>query len=116
MLFKRYQLGKEGIEESQMSEVYANIVRQGANVMIAVCDAELLGKKLKDKNRVFDIRECFYKGQRMSVEEAIELAKRCTTANLVGKNTVECAKSEGIVHPDAVLLIRNIPHALIVRV
>ncbi len=99
-----------------MPEVYANIVRQGANVMIAVCDAELLGKKLRDKKRVFDVSECFYKGQRMSVEEAIELAKRCTAANLVGKNTVEHAISEGIVHPDAVLLILDVPHALTIRV
>jgi hypothetical protein len=99
-----------------MPDVYANIVRQGANVMIAVCDAELLGKKIRDKNRVFDVRESFYKGKRMSVEEAIELAKRCTAANLVGKNTVEYAKAEGIVHPEAVLLIRGTPHALVIRV
>jgi len=99
-----------------MPDAYVKIVRQGAGVMIAVCDTEILGKKLKDKNRVFDVRECFYKGKRMTVEEAIELVKRCTVANLVGKNTVGCAKAEGIVHPEAVLQILDVPHALIVKV
>lgn len=99
-----------------MPDSYVKIVRQGANVMIAVCDTEILGKKLKDKNRVFEVSEYFYKGKRMTVEEAIELVKRCTIANLVGKNTVGCAKAEGIVHPEAVLQILDVPHALIVRI
>ena len=98
-----------------MPDAYVKIVRQGANVMIAVCDTEILGRTLRDRNRVFEIRECFYKGQRMTVEEAIELVKRCTAANLVGKNTVGCAKAQGIIHPEAVLQILDVPHALIVK-
>lgn len=99
-----------------MPDAYVNIIRQGAHVMIAVCDVEILGKCFKDKNRTLDIRESFYNGQRISVEEAIELVKTCTTANLVGKNTVEYAKSEGIVHPEAILQVLDVPHALIVRI
>jgi len=98
-----------------MPDAYVKIVRQGANVMIAVCDTEILGRTLRDRNRVFEIRECFYKGQRMTVEEAIELVKRSTAANLVGKNTVGCAKAQGIIHPEAVLQILDVPHALIVK-
>jgi len=99
-----------------MPDAYVNIIRQGANVMIAVCDVEILGMKIRNKDRVFEINEDFYKGQRMTVEEAIELVKRCTVANLVGKNTVGRAKAEGIVHPDAVLQILDIPHAMIIKI
>jgi hypothetical protein len=99
-----------------MPDAYVNIIRQGTHVMITVCDVEILGMTFKDKNKVLDIRESFYNGRRLSVEEAVELVKTCTTANLVGKNTVEYAKSEGIVHPEAVLQVLDVPHALIVRI
>lgn len=83
--------------------------------MLAACDVELLGKTLKEGKIVFHVNEKFYKGTKVTVEEAVELMKQCTIVNMVGKKIVKKAIEAGLVHPEAVLLIEGIPHAQIVR-
>jgi len=96
-------------------EVYLNLKKVGQNVMLAVCDCELLGKTLKEGKIVFRIRDEFYNGRRATVEEAVGLIGNSTIVNLVGKCCVEKAISEGYVHPEAVIRIEGIPHAQIVK-
>lgn len=95
--------------------VYVNVIKQGSHVLVAACDAELLGKTLKHGKISFEVRRSFYGGSLMQVEDAVELIRRATTANLVGSNIVKMVVEEGLVHPQAVLLISGIPHAQIVR-
>lgn len=83
--------------------------------MLAACDVELLGKTLKEGKIVFHVNEKFYKGTKVTVEEAVELMKQCTIVNMVGEKIVKKAIEAGLVHPEAVLLIEGIPHAQIVR-
>ncbi|MFQ5759193.1 MAG: DUF424 domain-containing protein [Candidatus Bathyarchaeia archaeon] len=96
-------------------EVYVNLRRWGRFTVLATCDAELLGRILRDGKIVFEVKEGFYKGSKVSVEEAIELVRRCAVVNMVGKNIVRRAVQEGLVHPEAVLKISGVPHAQIVR-
>jgi len=98
-----------------MLEVYANVRKWGQCVLLATCDAELLGKILREGKIVFEVREEFYKGPKMAVEEAIELMKQSTIVNMVGHNIVKKAIENGLVHPDAVLKISGVPHAQIVK-
>jgi len=83
--------------------------------LLAACDVELLGKTLKEGKIVFHVNEKFYKGTKVTVEEAVELMKQCTIVNMVGEKIVKKAIEAGLVHPEAVLLIEGIPHAQIVR-
>ncbi len=96
-------------------EVYVNLRKWGRFTVLATCDAELLGQVLHDGKIVFEVKEGFYKGSRVSVEEAIELVRQCTIVNMVGENIVKRAVQEGLVHPDAILEISGVPHAQIVR-
>ena len=96
-------------------EVYAKIRKWGQNVLLATCDAELLGKILREGKIVFEIHEQFYKGPRMTVEEVIELMDQSTIVNMVGHKVVRKAIERGLVHPDAVLEISGVPHAQIVK-
>ncbi len=98
-----------------MSEVYVNVRRSGQYVVLATCDCELLGKVLKDGKIVFEIREDFYKGKKVTVEEALELCRESNIVNMVGKCIVDEAVKEGLIHPDAILKINGIPHAQIVK-
>jgi len=84
-------------------------------VLLATCDAELLGRVLRDGKIVFEIREQFYKGPKMTVEEVIELMEQSTIVNMVGHKIVRKAIERGLVHPDAVLEISGVPHAQIVK-
>ena len=96
-------------------DVYVNIRKWGRCVLLATCDAELLGKSLREGEIAFEIREDFYKGSKVSVEEAIALIQQSTIVNMVGQNIVEKAIEQGLIHPEAVLKISGIPHAQIVR-
>ena len=84
-------------------------------MLLATCDAELLGRVLRDGKIVFEIREQFYKGPKMTAEEVIELMEQSTIVNMVGHKIVRKAIERGLVHPDAVLEISGVPHAQIVK-
>ncbi|MDH4291875.1 MAG: DUF424 family protein [Candidatus Bathyarchaeota archaeon] len=87
----------------------------GQHVLLATCDAELLGKILREGKIVFEIHEQFYKGPKMTVEEVIDLMEQSTIVNMVGHKIVKKAIEKGLVHPDAVLTISGVPHAQIVK-
>ena len=92
-----------------------NLRKLGKCVLLAACDAELLGKTLKEGKIVFRVHEKFYKGPKVTVEEALELIKQSTIVNMVGHKIVKKAIEKGFVHPEAVLMIEGIPHAQIVK-
>lgn len=85
-------------------------------MVLAICDAELLGKTLNEGKIVFEVREEFYKGIKTTVEEAIYLISQSTIVNMIGKRIVKKALEKGLVHPEAVLNISGVPHAQIVKV
>jgi len=98
-----------------LAEVYVNVRKHGQFTILATCDCELLGKVLHHGKIVFEVRPEFYKGHRVTLEEAIELAKQSTIVNMVGKRIVKKAIKEGLVHPEAILKISGVPHAQIVK-
>lgn len=98
-----------------MAQVYLNVIRHGRHVLVAACDAEILGRTLTDGKIQFCVNKRFYEGDQMELEEAIQLIREATSANLVGSNVVRRATLEGLVHPQAVALISGVPHAQIVR-
>ena len=96
-------------------DVYAKLSKCGEHVLLAACDEELLGQVLKDGKIIFRIREEFYKGPKLPIDDAIKLIEESTVVNMVGKNIVKKAIDHGLVHPEAVLKICGIPHAQIVK-
>lgn len=93
-----------------------NLKRIGRNVLLAICDAEVLGRTLCEGKIVFHVREEFYNGSRVSVEEAVTMIENSTIVNMVGRNVVAKAIEKGYVHPEAVLHIEGVPHAQIVKI
>jgi hypothetical protein len=93
-----------------------NLRKIGNNVLLAMCDAEILGKTLCEGRIVFHVKEEFYKGARVTIEEAVAMIEKSTIVNMVGQNVVQKAIEKGYVHPEAVLNIEGIPHAQIVKI
>ena len=93
-----------------------NLKKIGNNVLLAMCDAEILGKALREGKIVFNVKEEFYKGARVSIEEALGMIENSTIVNMIGKNVVKKAIQKGYVHPEAILSIEGIPHAQIVKI
>lgn len=92
-----------------------NLKKIGRNVLLCMCDSEILGKTLREDKIVFCVKEDFYKGARVNIEEALSLIESSTIVNMVGKNVVKKAIERGYVHPEAVLHIEGVPHAQIVK-
>ena len=92
-----------------------NIKKIGRNVLLAICDIEVLGRTLREGKIVFCVKEDFYKGARVNVEEAVSMIDDSTIVNMVGRNIVRKAIEKGYVHPEAVLNIEGIPHAQVVK-
>ena len=92
-----------------------NLKRVGRNVLLAICDAEILGRTLCEGIIVFHVKEDFYKGAKVNVEEAVSMIQNSTIVNMIGKNVVKKAIQRGYVHPEAVLSIEGVPHAQIVK-
>jgi hypothetical protein len=76
----------------------------------------VLGKTLREGKIVFHVKDEFYNGGKVSVEEAVGMIENSTIVNMVGKNCVQKAIEKGYVHPEAVLNIDGIPHAQIVKI
>lgn len=96
-------------------EAYVKLKKIGRNVLLAICDCEMLGRTLREGKIVFHVKDEFYNGGKVSVDEAVGMIDNSTIVNLVGKNCVEKAIAKGYVHPDAVLQIEGVPHAQIVK-
>ncbi len=96
-------------------DVYVNLKKVGRNVVLAICDTDLLGRTLRENKIIFQIKGEFYNGGKATVEEAVAMIKNSTIVNMVGKNCVEKAIQRGYVHPEAVINIEGVPHAQIVK-
>ena len=96
-------------------DAYVNLKRIGKNVLLCMCDAEILGRTLRQGKITFCVKENFYRGPLVNVEEAVALIESSTIVNMIGKNIVKKAIEKGYVHPEAVLNIDGIPHAQIVK-
>jgi len=91
-------------------------IHQAYRKVVAVCDSDLLGKRLVEGKRLLDVKETFYSGELMDKEKAVELLK-CeaaddSTFNLVGKEAIEAGIEAGIIEEKGIMKVQNIPFAL----
>jgi hypothetical protein len=90
------------------------ILQVGEEVVVIICDAELLGKEFRESKVVLKVDERFYGGKEATMEECIKALRMATIANVVG-SVVERAIQEGLIDPDRVLRIQGVPHAMMVK-
>jgi len=85
-------------------------------VVVSVCDEELLGMTIVDNERgiSFRVDEPFYGGELVDLEEAIRAIESSTQANLVGNRIVEAAIERGLASRESVLKVGGVKHTQIV--
>ena len=93
--------------------IYVKINNAGENEIIAICDANLIGKKFSENGLNLEITERFYKGEIMDEEKVIDLLQDAKNINIVGKESVKLGIKVGIIDEDNIIKIKNIPHALV---
>lgn len=103
---------KDNVRDSMIS---IKRYKHGEDLLVAACDENLLGKRFEEGKFQLYVAKEFYEGEKVSREVFKKLLSEATIANLVGKETVECAIEIGIVDPDCVIKIKGIPHAQMVK-
>ena len=98
-----------------MEGIYVKTIRQGRDVLVAVCDADILGKTLKGGRVPFNVSEQFYGGTLCDLAEALEAMGKASIVNMVGKRIVEAAMECNLVQEAGILYLGDVPHAQIVR-
>ena len=93
-----------------------NIIKSYRDV-VAICDSELLGKKLEQGKFQLEVKESFFKGEEINEEKAIELMKIMSqedaTFDIIGEKSVNTALKAGIIAEQGIKRIQGVPFALV---
>ena len=84
--------------------------------IVAICDAELLGKKFEQDLMQLEVNKDFYGGEELSEKEIDALledfVREDATFNIVGERSVDAAVRAGIIGEAGIIRIHGTPHAL----
>ncbi len=82
-------------------------------IMLNICDADLLGKKIIQDDLTMHISENYYGERFIEKEEAESLLKNSSIINMAGKETVSLSLKLGIGSENAVKTISDVPFLII---
>ncbi|MFQ5573252.1 MAG: DUF424 domain-containing protein [Nitrosopumilaceae archaeon] len=85
------------------------------NAMLNICDADLLGKKITEKELEVHISKSYYGEKIVEKEEAKTLLKNSSIINMVGKETISLSTSLGIGSVDGVKEIDGVPFLIVFK-
>jgi hypothetical protein len=84
------------------------------DVVLAICDKGLVGKRLRDDPE-FVVSEGFYHGEEAAEKDLDGLFEMATIGNLVGKVIVDIGIKKRLITKENVIMIGDIPHAQFVK-
>ena len=88
-----------------------NVKKIKNEVLITLCDDDLIGKKLNFNDTEFYINPKFYNGEKKNEKEIRELLKKATIINAIGKKSVNLCLNEGYIDKEGIIYVNGIPHA-----
>ncbi len=84
--------------------------------MVAVCDADIIGKEFSDGKKKLEIKETFYKGTLGTLEDGIHAMNAATIVNVLGEKIITKMIDDGMISEHSVIRICGIPHVQIICV
>lgn len=103
-------------KEEERELFWVNIFRVDNEVIVAICDKELLGKELNDPGLGIRIKidPKFYGGELLEFDEVLNLLREATMINAVGNNIVQKLIDAGFIdNKSHILLINGVKHVQI---
>ena len=85
------------------------------NIMLNICDAKLLGKKIVQDDLNMNISKSYYGEKLVEKEEAIILLKKSSIINMVGKETISLSVELGIGSENGIKSISGIPFLIVFK-
>ena len=95
---------------------WAKIFPAKYEIVVAVCDEELIDKELMMDDVPVKISKYFYGEKLIDEEFTLKLLKKATIGNLMGKKIVELAEKNGFIDKQNIILINEVPHAQFIKI
>ena len=83
------------------------------NMMLNICDVELLGKKITQDELNIHISESYYGERLVEKEEARDLLKQSSIINMVGQETISLSIELGVGSENGIKKISGIPFLIV---
>jgi len=85
------------------------------NLMLNICDAELIGKNIIQNELTMTISKSYYGDEIIEKEEAKKLLETSSIINMVGKNTISLSLELGIGSEHGVKKISGVPFLIVFK-
>ncbi|MDP6303805.1 MAG: DUF424 family protein [Candidatus Nitrosopelagicus sp.] len=91
------------------------VISASGNLMLNICDHELVDKTLHDGETKIKINPNYYAERDVDEHEAKNLLTKCNSINMVGEKTISLATSLGIGSEKSIRRIEGIPFLIVFK-
>ena len=91
------------------------VISASGNLMLNICDPELVDKTLHDGNTKIKINPNYYAERDVDEHEAKNLLTKCNSINMVGEKTISLATSLGLGSEKSVRRIEGVPFLILFK-
>ena len=91
------------------------VISASGNLMLNICDPELVDKTLHDGHTKIKINPNYYAERDVDEHEAKGLLEKCNSINMVGEKTISLATSLGIGSERSIRRIDGIPFLIVFK-
>lgn len=95
-------------------KVYVKVHKACNDILVAICDEDVLGKEFKEGKLRLVVNDSFYKGKLIDIEELEAFIKAASILNIVGKASIEKAIECECIDKENVMKIGDTLHAQMV--
>ncbi len=94
--------------------MFARVHRKGDEVVLAVCDEDIIGTTLEGDGRRIVVHEAFFKGSSVDEETLMEWMKSARSMNIIGNQAVDVAVRAGYADPEDVFEVGGVRYLVVV--
>ena len=91
------------------------VISASGNLMLNICDPDLVDKTLDDGNTKIKINPNYYAERDVDEHEAKGLLEKCNSINMVGEKTISLAISLGLGSEKSVRRIEGVPFLILFK-
>ncbi len=91
------------------------VISASGNLMLNICDPDLVDKTLDDGNKKIKINPNYYAERDVDEHEAKDLLEKCNSINMVGEKTISLATSLGIGSERSIRRIDGVPFLIVFK-
>ena len=91
------------------------VISASGNLMLNICDPELIDKTLQDGKTKIRINPNYYAERDVDEHEAKNLLTKCNSINMVGEKTISLATSLGFGSEKSVRRIEGVPFLILFK-